>query len=117
MLQGTPRNAAHHLSLFFLLSRSLPLRFFSLLPAGIGIVFLHGFGDNAGLFSEILLIHHAIAADNERHHAGRPVLCWISHESDSFGHLAVHDVALRAARAILPLKRQNLEVIAVVRSR
>ena len=36
------------------------MRLFSRVPAGTGIVFLHGCGNNAGLFSEILLIHDSI---------------------------------------------------------
>jgi hypothetical protein len=32
----------------------LLLLLFSLLPTGIGVVFLHGFGENIGLLAEIL---------------------------------------------------------------
>src|SRR5208283_4636290 len=57
----------------FLLDSSLLLLLFSLLPTGIGVVFLHTFGENIGLPAEILLIHHAVLGDDERHHTGRPV--------------------------------------------
>jgi hypothetical protein len=94
---------------------SLLLRLLSLVPSGIGIVFLHDFGDNTGLFSEIFLIYDSIATDDEGHYAGRPIFGWISHESEPFGHLTPYDVALRTARSIFPLQRQHTEVITAVR--
>lgn len=42
----------------------------SLFPGGIGVVLLHGFGENIGLLAQILLIHHSVLAHNKRHHAG-----------------------------------------------
>ena len=41
--------------LFGRLASCLLLLLFSLLPTGIGVVFLHGFGENIGLLAEILL--------------------------------------------------------------
>src|ERR1022692_4643899 len=65
---------AHHfakkcLLLGFLRARNLLLLIFRLLPTGIGVEFLHGFGERIRLLAEILLIHHAIPADHECHHA------------------------------------------------
>ena len=44
----------------FLPPSNLLLLLFSLLPTGIGVVFLHTFGENVSLLAEILLIHHSI---------------------------------------------------------
>ena len=46
------------------------LLLFSLLPTGIGVVFLHALGENFGVLTEIFLIHHSIHASDEGHHAG-----------------------------------------------
>src|SRR5258706_1882113 len=46
------------------------LLLFSLLPTGIGVVFLHALGENFGFLTEIFLIHHSIHANDEGHHAG-----------------------------------------------
>jgi hypothetical protein len=46
------------------------LLLFSLLPTGIGVVFLHVPGENFRLLTEIFLIHHAIHTNDEGHHAG-----------------------------------------------
>jgi len=84
------------------------------MPGGIRIVCLHVLGEKAGLFSEILLIYDSIAPDDKGHYAGRPVLRRESHESKSFSHLAIYDVAFSSARAMFPLQRQDTEVITAV---
>src|SRR6266481_1676922 len=101
----------------FLLASSLLLLLFSLLPTGIGVVFLHGFGENIGLLAEVLLIHHSIFSNDEGHHSGRPVFRRIGHESETPGHFAVYHVTFRAARAIFSLTRQDVVVVTAVRSR
>ena len=57
------------LLLVFLLANGLRLFVVGLLPTGIGVVLAHRFGDNFGLFAEILLIHHSILANDECHYA------------------------------------------------
>src|SRR4029077_6559019 len=93
------------------------LLLFSLLPSGIGVVLLHALGENFGFLTEIFLIHHSIRANDEGHHAGRPVFRGIGHKSESPGHFAVHDVNFPASWGAFPLTRQDLVVVAAVRSR
>ena len=57
------------LLLGFLRARNFLLLVFRLLPTGTGVEFLHGFGERIRLLAEILLIHHAIRANHECHHA------------------------------------------------
>src|SRR5580700_4741789 len=92
---------------FFLLIFSLP-------PTGIGIVFLHGFGVVISLLAEILLIHGSILANDECHHAGRPICRRIGHESKT-AHFAVSDIVLGAAWRIFSLARQDVIKITAVR--
>src|SRR6266853_1072191 len=110
-------NRAMLFYLSFLYASNLVLLLFSLLPTGIGVVFLHSFGVSIGLLAEILLIHHSIQANDERHHAGRSVFRWIGHECDSLGHLPVHDVSSRAAWAIFSLTREDVVIVTAVRRR
>jgi hypothetical protein len=101
-----PSSAATRcLLLGFLLGSSLLLLLFSLLPTGIGVVFLHSFGENISLLAEVLLIHYSILVNDECHHAGRPVFRRIGQESETLRHFAVYDVTFRAAWAIFPLTR------------
>jgi hypothetical protein len=65
---STTVDGLRHLNLLRFLHASSLLLLFSLLPTGIGIVFLHVFGMKIGLLAEILLIHHSINADDESHH-------------------------------------------------
>src|ERR1035438_2304196 len=85
------------LLLGFLLASSLLLLLFSLLPTGVGVVFLHGSGQGVSLLAEILLVNYSVLVNNECHHAGRSVFCRIGHKSKPPGHFAVYDVTLRAA--------------------
>jgi len=55
--------------LALLLARRFLGLFFSLLPTGIRIVFLHSFCRGVGLLAEILLIHHPILVNEKGHHA------------------------------------------------
>src|SRR4029077_5681148 len=103
--------------LVFLLANGLRLFVVGLLPAGIGVVFVHRFGDDIGLFAEILLIHHSILANDECHSARLSVFPWVRRHSETFAHLAVYDVAFRAAWAILPLTRQDAVKVAAIRTR
>src|SRR5258708_20767751 len=96
-------------------SRLLPR--FSLLPTGIGVVFLHARGENFGLLAKILLIHNSILVNDEGHHAGRQVFRRIGHESETFGHLSVYDVIFRAAGAVFSLTGQDVVIVAAVCSR
>src|ERR1017187_7734886 len=101
------RNLHPHprLLLGLLLASSFVRLLFSLLPTGVGVVFLHRFGENIGLLAEILLVHHSIPVNDEGHHAGRLVFRRISQEREPLGHFAVDDVTFRAAWAIFPLTR------------
>src|SRR4029077_3790542 len=101
----------------FRLASSLFLLLFSLLPTGIGFVFLYGLGESLGLFAKILLIDDSIAADDECHHAGRSVLGRIGREGETVCHLAICNVTLRAARAIFPLTSQDVKIVTAIRSR
>ena len=87
----------------FLLVSGLLLHVFDFVPTGIGVVFVHGFGGCAGFLAEVLLIYHAICADDESHHARGSVFRRIGDESESFGHFAVCDVVFRAARGVFSL--------------
>src|SRR5208283_2381732 len=60
---------------------------------------------------------HAILADYECHHAGRPVFRRIGHESEALCHVAIYDVILRAAWSILSLTRKDVEIVTAVRGR
>src|SRR5271165_1098107 len=105
------------LSLGFLLASNLLLLLFTLLPTGIGVVFLDRLGESIGLLPEILLVHDSILADDECHHSRRPVFSRIGHESETLAHFAVYDVIFRAAWAILTLTRQNEVIVTAVGSR
>src|SRR5208282_2952866 len=103
--------------LFGRLDSHLFLLLFSLLPARTGVVFRHGFTENVGLFAEIFLKYGSILVNDEGHHARRSVFRRIGHESEALGHFAIHQVTLRAAASILSLTRQDVEIVAPVRSR
>src|SRR5580704_15160696 len=101
----------------FLLRCSFFLLLFGFFPTGIGVVFLHGFGEDIGLLAEILLIDNSVGADDEGHYAGRLVFRRICHESETLGHFAVYDVTLRATRGTFALTRQDAVIVTAVRSR
>src|SRR5580658_620097 len=106
-----------YLSLGFLIARSLVRLLYSLLPLGIGIVFLHGLGECIGLFPEVLLIHHAIVGNDECHHPGRPVFRGIGHEREAGRHFAILNVTFCPARCIFSFARQNAVIVTAIRSR
>src|ERR1700728_844143 len=66
-------------------------RLSSSFPGGIRIICFHRASTRIRCLSQIALINHAIAPDDERHHAGRAVLRRIGHESKSLGHLAIYN--------------------------
>ena len=99
----------------FLLARGLWRLVFRSAPSGIRAVFLHGFAEGFGLLAEILLIDNAILVYDKRHHAGGPVLGWISDEGEALSHSAVDDVVFCAFGRMLPLARQNMKEIAAIR--
>src|SRR3984957_18098889 len=111
------RQTTGYLSLGFLVASNLVLLLYSLLPLGIGIVFLHGLSECIGLFPEVLLIHHAIVGNDECHHAGRPVFRGIRYEREARGHFAVLDITFRPARCIFSFARQNAVMVTAIRSR
>ena len=83
-----------------------------------GVVFRHGLSDNIGLSAEILLIHHSIVTHDEGHNSGRLYTRLDRLRTQKLlGHLAANDVAFRAARSIFPLTREDLVIVAAVRSR
>ncbi len=47
----------------------LRVHLFCLMPTGIGVVFLHGFGESLGLLAKIFFVHDSILVHDERHHA------------------------------------------------
>src|SRR5271156_2585402 len=99
------------LGLFFV--RRLLLKLPRFIPAGIGVVGFHGFSGRVGFLAEVLLVHHSVFADHERHHAGIAVLSGIGHEREAAGHFSGNNVVGRATGSTLSLTSDDAEVIAV----
>src|ERR1700722_20796449 len=105
------RRATNAALLGFVLASSFHRLLLSSFPTGGGIVFVHCFGENICLLAEVLLIYHAILANDEGHHARRPVFCRIGYERETAGHPAVYDVIFHAAQATFPLTRWELGIL------
>ena len=73
--------------------------------------------DARRLGSEILLVHIAIRADDERHDAARLEHRRPGDQREAAGHAARLDVALGAAIPVRTLRLEDAEIIAFVRDR
>src|ERR1700733_511943 len=77
----------------------------------------HRSGDARRLGSQILLVHIAIRADDERHDATRSEHCWPRDQCEPAGHAARLDVLPGSAIPVGTLRLEDAEIVALVRYR
>src|ERR1700752_1122275 len=84
-------------------------------PGGIGVVLVHLLELLERRIAEILLVHDAVVAHEERLHPGHEILRRRRNQGEAADHRAVHHEVHRSHGCVRPLLLQDLEEVAVVR--
>src|SRR5688572_16658892 len=85
------------------------------LPGFIGVEAAHRGECGCGARAEILLVHHAVLADDECLHAGDGVFRWGGRQREAADHGALDDVVQPSEGRCRTLPGEDLEVVAVIR--
>src|SRR5262245_7519270 len=80
-------------------------------PRRVGIEARHRVRACGGVGAEVLVVQHAVVADDERRHASLAVLCWPGNHSKSADQPAMGDITERAARRVLALRGEQPVVV------
>jgi hypothetical protein len=86
-------------------------------PGCVRVETLHLFECVEGSWPEVLLIDHAVVADDEGPHTRYAILGGCSDQSKTADHRSLHDKVQFAERGCRSLPLQNLEEVAMVRLR
>src|SRR5580704_5196732 len=81
------------------------------LPSFVRVVQLHFVDDRKGIRSQVLLVHHAVVADYERHHARNTILGRNSDECKTTDHRSANHVVNLSEACSRALTLQNFEMV------
>src|SRR5229473_1435241 len=86
-----------------------------LVPGGIRVIGGHRLCSLCGVGTQVLLVNGSRFIHDEGHDPRRAVLGGIGNERESPGHHTIDDIALRSARCVRSLAREDPEKITIER--
>ncbi len=82
-------------------------------PIVVGVELVDGGRGLGRVWSQVLLVNEAFAADYEEHDSGFAILHGSREDGKAAGHLSVHDEALRSARCTIALSGKDAQCVAI----